>query len=526
MCLQLFNNSFFELTSAGDKLYIQVLKPGFDIREFNNIMADFPIIHLTNFICLRKALVEATGALVHIGSLKNKIEVMLSKDEMQATIFINLTQKELELNKAAIATEIIRALNAYGITEGIENVYEKPLLAQCEFVIAKGIPPIYGVDAKLAYYELSDKKPLVKEDGSVNYYELNLIDNVRAGDWLGERIPPQEGKPGMTVTGKLVPGKKGKDSNLRYDKKTIREVSEGNKVILRALVDGAVKFDGSKIKIDNHLIVPADVGYETGNISFDGFVTINGTVKDGFSVTAKYDISINGKIGIGAVGKIHSREGSIYIRGGIYGKNTAKIEANKNVYVKYCNECSITSGEDINIGFYALDSKLNAQKVLLDPKYGKIIGGSVIAEVKVVSGVIGNKYEKKTVINVQGFDRNQMRKEFEKLLEKYKVLLQDAGAVKRQIEVFEYNLSGAEYANMDEYNKYVMRYEDIVDEIKMLDEARKKLQQTLQTKGEGEVGIFQAAYPETFLEIKNMQRKINSIVNGSFYAENRELHHN
>jgi uncharacterized protein (DUF342 family) len=231
-------------------------------------------------------------------------------------------------------------------------------------------------------------------------------------------------------------------------------------------------------------------------------------------------------MGIGAIGKIQSKEGSIYIKGGIYGKNSAKIDAKKNVYVKYCNECTITAGEDINIGFYALDSNLTAQKVLLDPKYGKIIGGTVTAEVKVVSGVIGSKYEKKTVINVQGFDRNAIRKEFEELLEKYKALLLEANAVKRQIEVFEYNLSGAEYANMDEYNKYLSKYEEIIDEIKMLDEARKKLQLTLQTKGEGEIGIFQAAYPETFLEIKKMQKKISSIINGSFYAENRELHHN
>jgi len=524
--MHFYKNDFLELTTEEDNLFITVLSPGFDIRDFNTIMSDFPVIHLTNFINLRKALVEATGVPIQIGSIKKRVDVIISNDEMQASIYINMNQKELDLNKTSIAVEISRELNERGVTEGIENIYEKSLLAQCEMVIAKGIPPVYGEDAKLTYYELSDKKPIIKEDGSVNYYELNLIDNVRTGDWLGERIPPQEGKPGITVTGKLVPGKKGKDYKLKYDKKTVREYEEGDKTVLRALVDGAVKFDGSKIKIDNHLIIPGDVGYETGNINFDGYVTINGTVKDGFTVTAKYDIAINGNMGIGAVGQILSKEGSVYIKGGIFGKNVAKIDAKKNVYVKYCNECVINAGEDINVGFYALDSTLNAQKILLDPKYGKIIGGSITAEVKVVSGVIGNKYEKKTVINVQGFDRNAIRKEFEQLLEKYKELLQEANSVKRQIEIFEYNLSGAEYADMDEYNKCVAKYEDIVEEIKLLDEARKKLQQTLQTKGEGEVGIFQAAYPETILEIKKMQKKINSIVSGSFYAENRELHHN
>mgnify|MGYP001788006451 CR=1 FL=1 len=525
ICLELFRNSFLGLTVKEDNLYIQVFNLGYDIREFNNIIAAFPVVHLTNFINLRKALLEANHELVHIGYIKSKVNVLISKDEMQASIFINVTKDEIKENKDTLTEEITKALETHGVVEGIENIYEKPLMAQCEMVIARGVSPIYGEDAKIINYEISEKKPIVKDDGSVNHYELNLIDNVRAGDWLGERIPPKEGRPGITVTGKLVPGKRGKDFNLKYDKKTVGSYEENGKTVLRALVDGAVKFDGNKIKIDNHLIIPNDVGYETGNINFDGYVTINGIVKDGFSVTAKYDISINGNMGICAVGKIHSKEGSIFIKGGIFGRNIAKIEAKSNVYVKYCNECTITAGEDINIGFYALDCNLNAQKILLDPKYGKIIGGTIIAGVKVVSGVIGNKSEKKTVINVQGFDRNAIRKEFEMLLEKYKVLLEEANVVKRQIEVFEYNLSGAEYANMEEYNKYIIKYEEIIYEIKLLDVARKNLQVTLQTKGEGEIGIFEAAYPETFIEIKKMQKRISSVVSGSFYAENRELHH-
>jgi uncharacterized protein len=525
ICLELYRNDFLKLTVKEDNLYIQVFNPGYDIREFNDIITAFPVVHLTNFINLRKALLEANSDNVQIGYVKPRVNVLISEDEMEATIYINITNEELNENKESIVEEITRALEAQGVTDGIENIYEKPLKVQCEMVIARGIPPVFGEDAKITVFEILDKKPIVKEDGSVNHYELNLIDNARAGDWLGERIPPKEGSPGLTVTGKLIPGKKGMSANLKYDKRTVGEYEEKGITVLRALVDGAIKFDGDKIKIDNHLIIQGDVGYETGNINFDGYVTINGIIKDGFSVTAKYDIAINGNMGICAIGKIHSIEGSIFIKGGIFGRNVAKIEAKRSVFVKYCNECTITAGDDINVGFYALDCNLNAQKVLLDPKFGKIIGGTIIAKVKVVSGVIGNESEKKTVINVQGFDRNAIRKEFEMLLEKYKELLEEASVVKRQIEILENALSGAEYANMEEYNKYVRKYEEIICEIKMLDVTRKNLQITLQTKGEGEIGIFKAAYPETIIEIKKIQKKINSIVSGSFYAENRELHH-
>ncbi len=374
--------------------------------------------------------------------------------------------------------------------------------------------------------EIQEKKPIVKDDGSVNHYELNLIDNVKKGDWLGEKIPPTEGKPGRTVNNKVLPARRGLDLHLKYDRKTIEEFEENGKTVLRAAIEGAVKFEGDKIRIDNHLIIPGDVGYETGSVSFDGYVTVKGTVKDGFSVIAKNDISIQGNMGLGVVDKVISREGSIYIKGGVFGKNISVIEAKKSVFVKYCNACTITAGEDINVGFYSLDSNLKAKKVIMDPIHGKVIGGTINAEIQVIAGVIGNKAEKKTYITVSGFDRLAIKKEFEQLLEKYKVMLTEVNKVKHQIEQFEHNTSGAEYVNSGEYNQYLRKYEDILEGIRMLDEYRKRLQQILETKGEGEVGISTAAYPETVIEIKNMQKRINSIVSGSFYVVDKELHHN
>ena len=273
-------------------------------------------------------------------------------------------------------------------------------------------------------------------------------------------------------------------------------------------------------------MIPGDVGFDTGNINFDGYVTIKGIIKDSFSVHAKNDIAVMGNMGIGAVDRIVSEEGSVYIKGGIFGKSTARIEAKKNIYVKYCNECTIVAGEDINVGFYSLDCNLTARKVILDPIHGKIIGGSVSAEFQIVTGVIGNKSEKKTYVNVHGFDRLAIKSEFEGLLERYKEILQQANQAKRQIEVYEYSISGAEYVNSNDYNEYVRRYERIIDEIRALEEYRKRLQKILETRGEGEIGIFKAAYPETYIEIKNMQRRISAIVSGSFYVQDRELHHN
>lgn len=524
--MEIFQNGYFTLTNENDELYISVYHPGYEMRDFNQLLLDMPTLQLNNFSRLKDALDRADGLPVAIGSVKPRVEVSVSFDEMEAKIKLNMTAREFDESKIAISSEIIAALNKAGVDEGLDSLFQKPLTVQKEITVAKGIAPEDGKDAIIKYYEIHDKKPLVKEDGTVNHYELDLIESVKKGDWLGEKIKPTGGKVGKTVTGKQISARRGIDFNLKYDRKTVEELEEYDKTVLRAAVDGAVRFDGDRIGVDNHLIIPGDVSFETGNISFDGYVTVKGTVKDGFSVIAKNDISIQSSMGLGVVNKIISKEGSIYIRGGIFGKNMSVIEAKKSVFVKYCNESQITAGEDINIGFYSLDSNLKAKKIIMDPVHGKIIGGSVNAEIQVITGIIGNKSEKRTYVNVAGFDREAIKSEFELLLEKYKSLLVEVNTVKQQIDSFEHSSSDTDYLNSSEYNRYLRKYGDVLDEIKLLDEYRKKLQKTLETKGEGEIDISKAAYPETYIEIKKMQKRIDSIVSGSFYAIDKEIHHN
>ena len=525
--MDIFKNEFFSLFSEDHELFIVVSGGGYDIRKFNDIISAFPAIELTNFIALKKALQSPNEAPISIGKLKSKIEVIFSKNELEAKVKLNMTKKELQTIEAKIISEILIALNDHGVTEGIlTEALRGRLPVQTEIVVAKATLPIDGENAVIKHFQRSAKQPFIKKDGSVDHYDLKLIDNVKKGDWLGEKILATSGTPGKTVTNKAIAAKTGRDFPLRYDQKTVEAVQEYGKVVLRALIDGAVKFEGDKVKVQNHLMIDGDIDFNTGNINFEGSVTINGTVSDGFSVTAKNDISILSEMGIGAVEKIESLTGSIYIKGGIFGKCTAKIKAKENVFVKYCNECTITAGNNINIGFYALDSNLCAKNVLFDPDNGKIMGGNICAEVRVVTATIGNKLEKKTEVNVTGFNRLAIKQEFDKIIKDYRDLLDKAGKMKRQLEIYERTLEGAEYGNLKQYNTCLKKYQDILDQIRTADERKKRLQKMLETKGEGEVAIFKAAYPQTYLKIKQLEKRIKSVVRGNFFAKDKTLHHN
>lgn len=520
----LSENNYFMVIRKEEDIFIKVKKGGFDIRNFNEILEQNLRITLTNFLGLKKALLDADNTEIKIGKMKPEIELMLSNDEMECKAKVNCSQEYISQNKKSIVTNIITKLKNKGIKEGImSNVFHDEIPSCKDFLVAKGTLPTNGDDAQIKYFDLSQRKPQIRKDGTANYYELDLIHTVTKGDWLGQKKPPTEGRDGITVTGKKLPAKRGKDKPLRYDRKTIEEYNENGIIIIKSLTDGAVAYKNGKIFVEKHLVVD-DVDYSVGNIKFDGFVTIKGTVKDGFSVVAKYDISILNDMGIGATGKIQSIDGSIFIKGGINGKFVTEIEAKKDVYVKYCNEATITAGRKIDIGYYSIDCNLKAKKIFMDKNIGKLIGGNISAESQIITATIGNKFEKKTILNVKGFDRISVKRELNEILKKYRGMLTCADELKADLDIYELNYSiNNDESFLEEYKDNLKKYDKLIEEIMKLDDDRLKLEEMLKSRGEGQVSVLKAAYPKTFLELKRIRKKVDSLVKGTFYIKGREL---
>lgn len=521
----LYENDYFSLIEKNSELFINVIEPGYDIKKFSGLTYEFPRIKVKNFMNLRNALKKAENQDIKIGLYLPAVELYISNDEMECRVKLNLIKDYINNNKKEVMTKILNKLKEKDIEEGINYDVFQDIPSKEEFLIAEGVYPKPGRDAEVKYYQLSQKKPVIKKDGSADHYDLNLIDEVKEGDWLGEKVLPTEGEAGKTVTGKKVPAKKGHDESLRYDSKSVGLVEEGGKQILKALINGAVKKQNGRIKVEDHMIIKKDVDFSTGNIKFDGHVTIKGTVKTGFSVIATKDISIDSTTGLGAVEKIVSKKGSVYIRGGINGKGKSLIKAAKDVFVKYCNETEINAGGIINIGYYSMDSKLKGEKVIFNKYKGRVIGGNIEAETQIQTGTIGNKYEKKTKVNVQGFNRVKLKEELSKVLKKYKQLLASAEKIKLSLQVYSFNYEMHQKENYQKENrKKKKEYEELMDKIMKLDKERKRLQKVLKSKGEGEISIYKRAYPKTYLKIKTMQKKIDNLVKGTFYVVDNDLH--
>lgn len=517
-------NNDLMIEEENNSIYLTVKQKGCSFLQIHQSIIQNPQ-YVVDVKSINDAITKATGAQVCIGHKKPLIEWEIPSDYMSASIKLNCINEYLKQNHSEIVSNIINSLHEQNIIEGILlNVIQNELVVNKELVIAKGQEPIPGIDAIIKYYKRSDRKPTIRDDGKADFYDMNFLDEVKKGDWLGEKIPPTNAIPGRTITGEFAIVENGKNKKLQFDEKTVAAHKEDGKIVLRSLIDGVVEFHAGKISVGNHLIINGDVGVGTGNIQFDGNVTVKGTVIDGFSVSATHDISILSEFGVSNIETIQSKLGDVFIKGGIFGKGKSKIIAGRNIFVKHTNESILEAGENIHIGYYSLGSYLKARNIMTDERHGKLIGGVIEAHGKVRAGIIGNKMERKTIINVQGFNREQLKEELHEILIRYKTKMQELEIIKEKLDVFDAFFEELNPVQNKQYERIKSDFERMTKDIFGMDEKRKSLMEILDSKGDGEITIGNMAYPDTNLQIKQMKKKLNESTKGTFFAENNYMH--
>lgn len=523
----IFHNENVEIILEENQVYIKVLQKKYELSAFQEVLKDFPRIKITQFIALKSAITNAIDQLVNIGEYKPIVEISVSNDHLKAYATINLTSQQFkEYDKKELVELIVDACKEQAIIFGIDfNQLMENMIPLEKFVIAKGLLPTTGDDAIIHLYEIDELKPQVFDDGKVNHYELNLINKVDKGDWVGERIEPTLGIPGKSVYGAIVPAIPGKQQKLVYDKKTISEAlnEDGTKTILSSKRIGAVVYENGILSVCNYLEIDGKVSFETGNIDFDGHVEVKNSVEDNFSVKADQNIQIMGKIGVGGIDTIESREGSIYIRGGIAGKNKAKIICNGDLYTKFAADCTIECNGSVNIGYYAMNANIKAKEVILESFNSKIIGGNIEADVRVVSGEIGSRADVPTHIKVVGFNRLSYKDEYDNI----NTLIDQT---KDQITYLNQKLSIYSPNNLDAKQRQILNeledaYDGLNKKLKMLYDKKKKYISYLHSKGDGEIRVNKCIYTNVTLEIGKHLHHVNKMTNlpMSYYVINDQF---
>ena len=226
-------------------------------------------------------------------------------------------------------------------------------------IISSGVPPVNGTDAQIVYMVDIDKsaKPLIKEDGKVDYHRSNEIKCVEEDQHLAHLISAKAGKPGLNVFNEPIPCKDGNALKLPGGFNTYFSPDSCD---LYSKISGHLYLTDGLINIERVYVLSHDVDFTSGDIHYNGEVIINGDVKTGFTVETDGNILINGSVE-GAT--IKSKGGDIVIKGGILGKYKANLTAKYNLSAEFAQHAQISVGRDAEFNKYVL---------IIDDSSGKI----------------------------------------------------------------------------------------------------------------------------------------------------------
>lgn len=293
----------------------------------------------------------------------------------------------LEQIKSAIAEKNI----SYGIYEdALPDIVAKKRYGE-NICIASWLPPEDGIDGtiKYRYDKESVIAPVEDEHGTVDYKNLGLVKNILRGEPIADITMPTQGKPGTDISGKPVHQHIGVAVSVNLGNGTVL-TEDGTQII--AAVDGNLRYLGGTFVVEEELIIRGDIDVKTGNVDFIGNVIIKGNVLEGYSVTSKKNITINGTV----TSAVIKADGDITVR---IGSINSDIDCKGNVKLGFCENSKIRCDGNVEAATFVGGEVYAGESILATGK-GVMMGGKYTALKNIEAATFGSDGYAKTLITL------------------------------------------------------------------------------------------------------------------------------
>ncbi len=520
-----YKNSFFKVRMKEDGTYLEVFPPldggkTLDVREVAEYLekrncTDFSVNALKKTLDLlqeRPLQIKISDASQN--PFNESAVIIVTKDRMAAFIrFYPPSNGGSMMSEREIRAELDREKITYGILDSVIEKLKNGRQYCTNIPIAKGLAPIMAKDTEIQYFFDTNPlaKPKVLEDGSVDFHALNLFCPVSKGQLLAKLTPHDTGKPGIDVYGKTIPQNHPKIYKLRYGRNI--SISE-DETRITSDVDGNVTFSDGTVFVSDTYSIAADVDASTGDLEYEGNVTIPGTVRTGFTVRAKGDIEVNGVV----EGATLIAGGNIVIKRGVQGMGKGVIRAGGAICAQFFESANVEAQGDVIAGSMLHSHIKSGSKVVIRGKKGFIVGGEIICESYIETNSIGNKMETQTILKVG------VKPE---LYEQIKLLVPSVMELKAKVE------ETASYLNVykeklkrgikltPENVKQIKTYTEVLETNKQLFREKNDRLQELRTElnagKKGSIRVFGNTYRGTLLSISSLSYAVKDVEVHSLY---------
>lgn len=401
------NNGKFELYYRRGWAYLAVYAPTGTGRpvypeDIENRMKLLGVPQV-NARMIRDLVEAASGEAVALVSWPNGqalaagISVEIAKDGMSAFITIRPPKKGAT---PPVLQDVLEELNQAGVVfgidrEGIQNSlsrqdYSKPI------PVAAGREPVFGQAHRIQYhFNVNRGKPYLEMDfGRINLKELDFIDNRKEGELLAELVPPVAAIDGMKVNGESIPA--AMDNKIEQLKPGLNTLLSPDGTQLFAQCDGNVRILKGKILVEPVIFVN-NVGFETGNIRFDGSVVIEGSIADGFVVEAGGDIQVGSSVGKATL----KAGGSILLKTGINGNGKGIIECGGDLFAKYIESSTVECQRNVLVEEAIMHSRIIANRhCVLNGRRSEVIASDLVVGGSFWCKKMGNFNEAETHLSI------------------------------------------------------------------------------------------------------------------------------
>lgn len=427
------------------------------------------------------------------------VTVLVSDDKMSVDLFLSSVEdptiydvdtiieylkKEEQITMGIRPSVIMNMIN--------ERIYEKMV------TVALGCKPI---DGENGHYEFMfntkpSKKPKLLDDGSVDYYNLSLIETVGEGQLVAKYIPKKDGTDGYDVYGKIIPAAKSKDiAPLRG--KGFRISEDGMEYY--ALLNGKIELTMNVLNILPTYVIPGDVDLSTGNIDFRGDLEIMGSIKAGMSVKATGNITVNKLVEAAYVeaGK------DVLVRGGILGGGKAVIQAGCNVYGLFIENATIKANNTVQA-----DSIVNCEVTAFSDinifgRTSAIVGGRLKANRTIRTRKIGSEVGVTTELIV-GIEPD-VQNTYKKMVSDLEEMQEDLDKIEKTIELLVHKQDADENLRIQLVRTKIERSAEISKQRELCAE----LQKRIEIGKYAEIIAEEIVYPGAVIRIDGLMTHVN-----------------
>lgn len=431
------------------------------------------------------------------------MELKISEDGMEAYLKL----EALPDGRLPTIQEILSFLTESGVVFGVDEGAIKAALESKklgEFIlVARGERPEDGVDGYIDYKFNKDRelKPVVLEDGRVDYKNLESVENVVKGQLLAVKVPPKPEKDGRTVTGKIVKAYKPKDPKIPAGKNTYLS-EDGMKLF--AACDGHVVYENGKVVVYPVFTRHGDVDYSIGNIEFVGDVIIVGNVLPDFKVKAGGNLEVHKLV----EGGFLEAEGNIVIKGGVFGRGKSLIKAKGDIFLKFADQATLEAKGNVIADESVINCKVIAGgSVIAKGRKGVIVGGEIYAGDLVDVTQLGSDLGVRTYVEV-GVDP-ALKEEYAQVNSELADIQNKLKDVTKGVELLksmEEKLGSLPEEKKDLYLRMTRALFQLKGQAERLKKRKEELEEKIEkVKKEGKVVVRGVVYPGVRITIRGVK---------------------